>query len=145
LSFTLRDKAYAAVGVLILLALLSSIISDQPEAPLWTRIAPNVIGQGLWTYMWWVGYKNDSVTRNTLGFVIILGAVVVSHMIGHCWFDYDVGSRNGVQSMYIAGGICLERKILRTGSHGYLLYSPAIKQFEFRPKDEIKVVYQGPC
>src|SRR3979411_1781880 len=95
--------------------------------------------------MWWVGYKNDFVTRKTLAFVIVLGAVTSSHMIGRSWFDYDVSSKNGVQSMFIAGGICLERKILRTGSNGYLLYSPALKTFEFRPKDEIKVVYQDQC
>ena len=128
LSSTLTDKVaiYAAVGVLISLGLLSSTISDVPEAPLWARVAPNVIGQGLWAYMWWVGYKNDFVSRNTLAFVIILGIVSSSHNIGHSWFDYDVSSRNGVQSMFMAGGTCLERKILRTGSNGYLLYSPAL-------------------
>ena len=147
LSFTLTDKVaiYAAVGVLVALSLISSSISDVPGAPLWARVAPNVIGQGLWTYMWWVGYKHNHVTRSTLAFVILLGVVNSSYGIGRSWFDYDVNSSNGVQSMFMAGGICLERKILRTGSNGYLLYSPAIKQFEFRPKDEIRVVYQDQC
>jgi hypothetical protein len=129
LSFTLTDKVaiYAAMFFLVSLSLLSSIISDVPEAPLWARVAPSVIGQGLWTYMWWVGYKNDRVTRSSLAIVVILGIVVSSHTIGRSWFDYDVSSSNGVQSMFMAGGICLERKIL------------------LRPKDEIRVVYQDRC
>jgi hypothetical protein len=95
--------------------------------------------------MWWVGYKNHRVSRSSLAIVVVLGIVVSSHTVGQRWFDYDVSSRNGVQSMFMAGGICIERKILRTGSNGYLLYSPAIKTFEFRPKDEIRVVYQDQC
>ena len=42
--------------------------------------------------------------------------------------------------MYTEAG-CLERKLLRTSSSGYLLYSFDLKQFEFRDKSAIKVIY----
>jgi hypothetical protein len=57
------------------------------------------------------------------------------------WLKYEIRNSDGVQAMYLQSGDCLERKLLRASSGGYLLYSFDLKQFEYREKGSVKTIY----
>jgi len=67
--------------------------------------------------------------------------LVFSFNAGGYWIASEVRTPSGTQAMYMQDGQCLERKIMRTTSSGYLLYSYQLKQFEFRNKDSVRVIY----
>jgi hypothetical protein len=88
----------------------------------------------------WGAYRLKQISRRTLVFQLAINAIMFCYMSGRMWIKYEVRVPTGVQAMYTQNG-CLDRKLLRSTSNGYLLYSFDLKQFEYREKSEIKTIY----
>lgn len=144
IAFGETTLLYLVSGLLVLGFILASAIVEMFEqAPLTLRLLPHLIFHGLFIYLYFAGYKYDVVSLRTLGIVIAISIVTLPYSIGRVWSTYDRAVPTGAHAIYLENGLCQQRKILRTGASGYLFYNPALKSFEFRPKEQIKAIYES--
>lgn len=87
-----------------------------------------------------IRYSKKHITLRTFMIQAAINATVFCYTTGRMWIKYELRAPADVQAIYSQSG-CMDRKLLRSTSSGYLLYSPTLKQFEFRDKGEIKVIY----
>jgi hypothetical protein len=141
-----RDTILFFAGFAILLAiffLAKLIINQWPDAPLDVQLAPNVIFQAVLIYLFWLGYKDALFSFRTVAWVITIALLVLSHDFGRKWLRAEIRNPAPIQALQLVNGHCVDRKILRTTSFGFLLFDPTLKQFELRSKDQVKVIYQS--
>lgn len=105
-------------------------------------VLPEFIFQGVLIFYFWVGYKYHHGSFRTVLFPALIGLVMFSTASGRAWLKSETAGKEGVQSLIIQDNICIDRKILRASSNGFLLYNPTMAEFEFRSKDTIKTIFQ---
>jgi hypothetical protein len=96
---------------------------------------------GFFVYFIWLGHNFGFMSlRNTL-FWVSINVLFFANITGYNWLKYDIRNQSGSQTIILKDGPCIDRKILRRGSNGYLLYNFYLRQFEFRSKDEVKTIF----
>jgi hypothetical protein len=105
---------------------------------------PTFVFQGVLLYFFWVGYKFELLPAKNLIGASLIALFVSSNNAGHAWIRSQIAEPTHIQAIQDKDGLCLDRNILRSSSSGLLLYNPSLKQFEFRNKDNVKSIYQGP-
>jgi hypothetical protein len=131
-----------AFGVFLLVLFLAFALSSMTNHRfLAVDLFPMALFQGGILYVAWRGFKAGYVSVQNLAIALVLGILFFSYEAGKVWLKFDINNPAGVQSVFTKEDRCLDRKILRTSSNGLLLYNPFLKSFEFRNKDDIKVIY----
>ena len=105
-------------------------------------VVPEFIFQGVLIFYFWVGYKYNHGSFRSVLFPALIGLVMFSTASGRAWLKSEIAEANGIQSLFLQDGVCIDRKILRASSKWLLLYNPSMEEFEFRSKDSIKTVFQ---
>ena len=126
------------VGVLMVALALSTLTNHRF---LVVDLLPVALFNGGLLYVTWRGFKAGYVSIGNLVVASVLGVLFFSFEAGKIWLRFDINTAAGVQSIFTKDNTCLDRKILRTSSNGLLLYNPSFKSFEFRSKEDLKVIY----
>ncbi|MGY3103395.1 hypothetical protein [Bradyrhizobium sp. LM6.9] len=105
-------------------------------------VLPEFIFQGVLIFYFWVGYKYNQGSFRSVLVPVLIGLVMFSTASGRAWLKSEIAGTDGIQSLFLQDGVCIDRKILRASSNGFLLYNPGMEEFEFRSKDTIKTIFQ---
>ena len=141
-----RDEAFFWVAYGMLLFIVNFVPAVLQAFGIYDfsiAIAPQLIFHGTLLYFFWVGYKNRLVPAKDLAFAALLGLFFFSFSSGSIWLKSEIRTQGGEQALIFNDGLCLERKIIRSSSNGFLLYSFSLRQFEFRNKDSVKTIFQN--
>jgi hypothetical protein len=78
-------------------------------------------------------------------FICSLILILISfYIVGREWLRFQLRDPNGFQAMHSASAGCIDRKILRANSGGFLLFEGALQQVEFRERSDVKMIYVKP-
>jgi hypothetical protein len=121
-------------------AILSSVLEDISFS---LALLPTALIQGVFLLSIWTNYKNGSVALNRLLLWTGIVAATFSYTSGRLWVASEISEPKAQQSIVMTNGQCLDRRILRTNSSGYLLYNFTMRQAEFRNKDDVRTVFQS--
>ncbi len=121
-------------------ALLASMLEDVNFS---LALLPTGVIQGVFLLSLWTGYKNGTTELKRFLIWSTVTAATFSYTSGRLWVASEISDPKGQQSIMMTNGSCLDRRILRTNSSGYLLYNFSMKQAEFRNKDDVRTVFQS--
>jgi|HubBroStandDraft_6_1064221.scaffolds.fasta_scaffold392962_1 hypothetical protein len=138
-----RKLFWAAYLVLLgVVMIMTSLANGFAPFSFTAQILPGFIFSGVLFYFYWVGYKFDIVPTKVLVTACAIGIFYFSYTSGGAWLKSDMRSTEGLQTIMMQDGSCIDRKILRSSGNGLLLFNPLDKQFEFRNKDFFRTIFE---
>jgi len=131
---------FMSIFIIVILGLLAVHLTENTYFSI--ELAIYAFFQITTFYTLWTGYNLDFVGTRTLAFGLVAGLISFSHISGNLWLKYEIATPAGIQSLVLQDGLCLNRKVLRSGTNGLLLYNFSLKEFELRSRDSIKAIFQ---
>lgn len=146
IAYSQRASFFGLPFLLLFIGLLHLTIwrfhLDYPPQSFGPAVLPYMVVQCLVIYLVYVGYRDFGFYSKRFFLVLVIGNIVYQvYDAGKIWVRFDIKDDASVQSILSVSAGCLDRKILRAASGGYLLYSPQLKTFEFRDKSDIRLIY----
>ncbi len=105
---------------------------------------PLAISQWLILHLTYTGYKVGSLTKKTLVVSVALNMFFFSYLTGKMWLRYETLSPRGNHAVMTNSIGCIDRKLLRASSNGYLFYNLTMKQYEYRDRSDIRTLFDKP-
>ncbi|MCA6124575.1 hypothetical protein J6500_22155 [Bradyrhizobium sp. WSM 1704] len=106
-------------------------------------LAPVAIVQGVFLLALWTAFQEGSTRLKSVLIWTTITAANFSYSSGRFWAASEISEPRDQQSLILANGLCIDRRILRTNSSGYLLYNFGMHQTEFRSKDDVRTVFES--
>lgn len=128
--------------IVLLPIIIGGVLRDVFHNTIFTlEFTPFAAAQWIILYAFVVGFKHDRFSKRNLLVTLFLNVLLFSFFTGRMWMQYEILSPLETQAMVTSSNGCIDRKLLRSSSSGYLLYSFQLKQFEFREKSDVKIIY----